>query len=154
MRSGYPGTPDQVLYDNGSEFKKDFQPMLKDFAIQATYTSIKNPQSNAILEQIHQVVGSMLKTQDLKEKIFDSWKPWSEILASVAYAIRCSYHSTLQATPGQLVFGRDMLLNIGFQPNYERVWEQKQRHIKNDNVCENAKQVEHTYSVGDYAYVL
>ena len=154
MRSGYPGTPDQVLYDNGSEFKKDFLPMLRDFAIQATCTSIKNPQSNAILERIHQVVGSMLKTQDLKEKIFDSWKPWSKILASVAYAIRCSYHSTLLATPGQLVFGRDMLLNIGFEPNYEQVWARKQRRINYNNVRENAKRVNHTYSVGNYAYVL
>jgi hypothetical protein len=143
-----------VLYDNGSEFKKNFQPMLKDFAIQATCTSIKNPHSNAILERIHQVVGSMLKTQDLKEQIFDAWKPWSEVLASVAYAIRCSYHSTLQATPGQLVFGRDMLLNIGFEPNYEQVWERKQRRINYDNVRENAKRFNHTYSVGDYAYVL
>ena len=151
--SRYP-RPTKVLYDNGSEFKKNFQPMLKDFAIQATCTSIKNPQSNAILERIHQVVGSMLKTQDLKEQIFDAWKPWSEILASVAYAIRCSYHSTLQATPGQLVFGRDMLLNIGFEPNYEQVWERKQRRINYDNVRENAKRVNHTYSVGDYAYVL
>ena len=96
----------------------------------------------------------MLKTQDLKEKIFDSWKPWSKILASVAYAIRCSYHSTLQATPGQLVFGRDMLLNIGFEPNYEQVWAQKQWRINYDNVRKNAKRVNHTYSVGDYAYVL
>ena len=139
--------PKKVLYDNGSEFKKDFQPILKDFAIQAACTSIKNPQSNAILERIHQVVGSMLKTQDLKEKIFDSWKSWSKILASVAYAIMCSYQSTLQATPCQLVFGRDMLLNIGFEPNYEQVWARKQRRINYDNVCENAK-------LGDYAYVL
>ena len=47
-----------------------------------------------------------------------------------------------------------MLLNIGFEPNYERVWAQKQRHINYDNVRENAKPVQHTYSVGDYAYVL
>ena len=47
--SRYP-RPKKVLYDNGSEFKKDFQPMLKDFAIAPTCTSIKNPQSNANLE--------------------------------------------------------------------------------------------------------
>ena len=47
-----------------------------------------------------------------------------------------------------------MLLNIGFEPNYEQVWAQKQRRINYDNVGENAKRVNHTYSVGDYAYVL
>ena len=50
---------------------------------------------------------------------------WSPILASVAYAIRCSHHSTLNATLGQLVFGRDMLLNLKFKPNYKKLWAKK-----------------------------
>ena len=105
--SRYP-RPKKVLYDNGSEFKRNFQPLLEDFGIKPTCTSVKNPQSNAILERIHQVMGNMLKTKSLVEREFDVVDPWGEILASIAYAIRCSYHSTLQATPGQLVFGRDM----------------------------------------------
>ena len=116
--SRYP-RPKKVLYDNGSEFKRDFQPLLEDFGIKPTCTSVKNPQSNAILERIHQVMGNMLKTKNLQEREFDVVDPWGEILASVAYAIRCSYHSTLQATPGQLVFGRDMLLDISFSPDYK-----------------------------------
>ena len=96
--------------------------MLEDFGIKPTCTSVKNPQSNAILERIHQVMGSMLKTKNLTEREFDVVDPWGEILASIAYAIRCSYHRTLQATPGQLVFGRDMLLDISFSPDYKNIW--------------------------------
>ena len=29
--SRYPRPIEQVVYDNGSEFKKDFQPLIKDF---------------------------------------------------------------------------------------------------------------------------
>jgi len=47
--SRYP-RPRRVIYDNGSEFKKNFQPMLADFAVKTICTSIKNPQANAILE--------------------------------------------------------------------------------------------------------
>ena len=151
--SRYP-RPQKVLYDNGSEFKKNFQPLLEDFAIKPTCTSIKNPQSNAILERVHQVTGSMLKTHNLLEYIFDVVNPWSEILASIAYAVRCSYHSTLQATPGQLVFGRDMLLNIKFEPNYQTIWQQKQTRINYDNIRENNKRVSHDYKVNDHAYIL
>ena len=69
--SRYP-CPHKVLFDNGSEFKKNFQPLLNDFVIKATCTSIKNPQANAILEQIHQVVGSMLKqNKDLVNVVFN-----------------------------------------------------------------------------------
>ena len=40
--------------------KKNFQPLLKDFAVKPTCMPIRNPQANAILEHIHQVVGCML----------------------------------------------------------------------------------------------
>ena len=149
----YP-RPRKVLFDNGSEFKKDFQPLLQDFAIKPTCTSIKNPQANAILERIHQVVGSMLKTKDLVNVVFDVVDPWSDILASIAFAVRCSHHSTLNATPGQLVFGRDMLLDIAYVPNYQNTWQRKQKRINYDNIRENSKRVSHDYQVGEQAYIL
>jgi hypothetical protein len=34
-------------------------------------------------------------------------------------AIRSTYHTTLQATPCQLVFGRDMIYNIAFRANWD-----------------------------------
>ena len=54
----------------------------------------------------------MIKTKELDKLVFDYIDPWGEVLSSVAWAIRASYHSTLQATPAQLVFGRDMLFNM------------------------------------------
>jgi hypothetical protein len=38
--------------------------------------------------------------------------PWGPILSSAAYEIRGTFHTTLKATSGQLVFGRDMVLPI------------------------------------------
>ena len=149
----YP-RPRKVIYDNGSEFKRNFQPLLKDFAVKPTCISIKNPQANAIVERIHQVVGSMLKTNDLVNRIFDAIDPWGNILAAIAYAIRCSYHSTLQATPGQLVFGRDMLLDIKFDPDWTTIQQRKQKIINYNNKRENNKRVPHDYKVGDFVYII
>jgi len=87
---------------------------------------------------------------DLVNIEFDVIDPGSSILASIAYAVRCSFHSTLKATPGQLVFGRDMLLDLKFQPNYEQTWALKQQRINYDNIRENSKRVTHDYKVGDY----
>ena len=61
----------EFVFDNGNEFKKDFLPLLKDFAIKPTPTTIKNPQANAILERVHQVLGDMLRTKNLQEYNFD-----------------------------------------------------------------------------------
>ena len=40
----------------------------------------------------------------------DADDPWSGILSAVA--VRSIFHTTLQATPGQLVFGRDIIYLI------------------------------------------
>ena len=37
--------------------------------------------------------------------------PWSRILAAMYFVIRNKYHTTPQATPDKLVFGRSMILN-------------------------------------------
>ena len=96
----YP-RPRKVIFDNGSEFKKDFLPLLNDFAIKPTPTSVKNPQANAILERVHQVLGDMLRTKELQKHTFDEIDPWSEILASVAWAI-CSTHYTTTGLTGTI----------------------------------------------------
>ena len=114
----------------------------------------KNPEANAILEIINRVVGSMLKTKDLANVMFDSFAPCNEILASIVYAVQYSYHRTLQATPGQLFFGCDIIPDINLKPNYKEMWIRKQKLINYNNKRENAKRVQYDYEVSHYAYIL
>ena len=146
--SRYP-RPQKVIFDNGNEFKKDFLPLLKDFAIKPTPTTIKNPQANAILERVHQVLGDMLHTKNLQSYDFDDIDPWGELLASVAWAIRSTHHTTLQASPAQLVFSRDMMLNIKFIADWEAIRLRKQKQVNKDTEKENSLRVDHDYAVGD-----
>ena len=124
--SRYP-RPQKVIFDNGNEFKKDFLPLLKDLAIKPTPTTIKNPQANAILERVHQVLGDMLHTKNLQSYDFDDIDPWSELLALVAWAIYCTHHTTLQTSLVQLVFNQDILLNIKFIADWEAIRLRKQK---------------------------
>ena len=92
----------KVIFDNGSEFKKDFLPLLHDLAIKPTPASVKNPQANAILERVHQVLDDMLRTKELQKHTFDEIDqidPWSELLASVAWSICSTHHTTLHYRP-------------------------------------------------------
>ena len=150
--SRYP-RPNKVIFDNGSEFKKDFLPLLKDFSIKPTPTSIKNPQANAAVERVHQVLGNMLRTQDLSNQILDYINPWGNILSSIAWAVRSSYHSVLEATPAQLVFGRDMVVNLQFAADWQAITKKKQSQVNKDNIRENSKRVAHDYRPGDQVLV-
>ena len=67
---------------------------------------------------------------------------------------RCSIvHTTTRATPTQLVFGRDALLNIAFVADWHYIKEPKMRRIVQNNKCENATWREHTYQPGDQVMV-
>jgi hypothetical protein len=90
----------------------------------------------------------MLWTQQIEETI-STQQPWENFLAAAAWAICSTYHTTLDAIPGQLVFGHDMLLNLAFKANWESIWNHKQLSINASNAKENKSQIPHTYKVGD-----
>jgi hypothetical protein len=73
---------------------------------------VRNPQANAIVERVHQVIGNIIRTFELERNHQDEDDAWKGILSATAFAVRSTFHTTLQSTPGQLVFGRDMIFNI------------------------------------------
>ena len=79
--------------------------------------------------------------------------PWSGILDATMFAVRATYHTTLQAFPMQLVFGRDAILNIKHVANWERIWQRKQLRINHNNKQENMRRNNHQYRVGDIILV-
>ena len=151
--SRYP-RPSKVVFDNGSEFKKDFVPLLKDWSIKPKCTTIKNPTANSPVERIHQVIRHMFLTKIFKETIFDNIDPFGSILASVAWAIRASYNITTQATPAQLVFGRDMMFNISSLVNWKELSIRKQHLVDKANLRENNKRIDYDYKIGQQVYII
>jgi len=139
----------RVRYDNGSEFKLHFKQLCEDFGLKRKPTSRKNPQANAIIERVHQTLGNTIRTFNLDDADLDPRDPYGDLLASVAWAVRSTYHTTLEATPGQLVFGRDMVFDVEHQANWENIRRRKQRIINKSNEAENAKRHDHDYAVGD-----
>ena len=141
------------MFDNVSEFKRYFTPLLKDFNIKPVLTPVKNPQANSPVEQVHQVIRKMLVPKDLDNKVFDYIYPWDETLASTAWEIRASYHRNIMTTTGQTVFGRDMLFNLASVVDCKVATSAKQRQVDIDNVRENSKRVTHDYAISDRVYV-
>ena len=147
--SRYP-RPTIITYDKGNEFlghafKNEL--IQKEYGIKAKCATTANPQANSILERIHQVIANLVRTFDLQNNYLDKEDPWAGILAATAFAVRSTYHTTLQATPGQLVFGRDMILNTPFIADWEAIRRRKQELIDKNNKNENAKRIPYTYRV-------
>ena len=65
------------------------------------------------------------------------------------FAIRTTYHTTLQESPMQLVFGRDDILNIKHVSDWEHIRQRKQLQINHNNKRENMRRNNHQYKVGE-----
>ena len=96
----------------------------------------------------------MLRTFDLDNQELDSYDPFGEFLAGIAWTTRSTYHVVLGATPGQIVFGRDMLHNLSYIADLERLCQRKQKQINANNRKENSKRIDHDYRVGDKVLLL
>ena len=84
-----------------------------DYGIKVKPITTRNPQANAIVERVHQRIGSMIRTFELYDNDgIDDDDPWSGILAAIMAAVRSTYSTTTQATPMQLVFGRDAIIKL------------------------------------------
>jgi len=148
--SRYPW-PTQVTFDRGREFiGHEFQDMLKnDYGITRKPITTRNPQANAIIERVHQVIGNIIRTFELQDNYLDEENPWKGILSATAFAVRSTYHTTLKKSPGQIIFGQDMIFNIEHIANWEYIRANKQKIIHKNNILENSTRSPHDYSVGD-----
>ncbi len=148
----YP-CPLRCIHDNGGEFiGEPFQRMLRRHNIIDVPTTIKNPQSNAICERMHQTISDMLRTrlyQDRPRNQNELDLMIENALASSIYALRSTIHSTLKMTPGSLAFNYDMLLNVPLQAQVDTIVARRQMIINANNNRENRKRYEYQYHNND-----
>ena len=147
--------PQKVICDRDREFMAEVKTMLQnDYGCNVTQITTQNPQANAILERIHQTIGNMIRTYQLPtNNTLDKEDPFSGLLSAVAFATRATVHTTLGATPSQLVFGRDAITNTPFEADWEQIRVKKQKLIDQNNAREDAKRTPHTYKVGDKVWL-
>ena len=104
----YP-LPQKIVFDRGTKFMAEFSKMRRnDYDLKRKPTTTRKPQSNIIIERIHQNIGNIIRTFDVSNIVNNN--PWSGILAATMFSVRTTYHTTLHAYPTQILFGRYAIL--------------------------------------------
>ena len=138
------------MFDRGTNFMAEFSKMChNDYVLKSKPMTTRNPQSNAIIKHIHQTIRNIIRTFDVSNIVNNN--PWSGILAVTMFAVRANYHTTIQASPMQLVFGLDAILNIKHVADWEHIRQRKQLQINHNNMRENMRWNNHQYCIGDYS---
>jgi hypothetical protein len=135
--SRYP-RPEYIGFDNGGEWKNVFEELVNNYGIKKKNSTPFYPQSNGIIERVHLTLNVALRTAEIDDREMDDKDPWVPFLSSAAYVIHIIFHTTLKATPGQLVFGRDMILAITFMADWGAIEQQRQKVMGLNNRRENA----------------
>ena len=85
------------------------------------------------MERVHQTICNIIRTFKIQEIDLDNENLWEGILSSTIFAIRSTVHTTTQYTPSQLVFGRDAILNINQEANWQSIKQRKLALINKGN---------------------
>jgi hypothetical protein len=98
------------IYDNGSEFKLNFEYLCVTYGIKRKPTMIK--------ECLHQVLAQMLHTSELDMAKIITPGDIDGFFDNTAWAICSTYHTVLKASPGAAIFGREMLFDSQLEQNW------------------------------------
>lgn len=150
--SRYP-KPNNCISDIGGEFiGAPFRALLAKHGIHPSTATSKNATANAVCERMHLVVGNILRTRfnnnaapsfDTAASVVDN------ALAACCHAMRCAASKALSNhTPGEVVFRRDMLLDIPVLVDLLLLRDNRQLVIDDNLRRQNSKRREFDYRVG------
>ncbi len=69
-------------------------------------------------------------------------------LSDAAWAIRSTHHTVLKASPGAAIFGQDMLFDIPFIADWQKIGEHRRKLTDLNNAHENKGRIDYDYKVG------
>jgi len=102
--------------DKGREFAgKVSETLENEHGVKRKIVASRNPQSNSMIERCHKTLHSMICGAQTKDKRdLDSLLGFKGVLAACRKAVNSTVRAAARATPAQLVFGRDAMLNATF----------------------------------------
>ena len=78
------------------------------------------------MERVHQVIADSIRAMNLSCRQYNEDSSHA-ILQTVAWGIRSTYHTALKVTPGQLTFGRDMIIGSTYLANWKMINEERKK---------------------------
>ncbi len=90
----------------------------------------------------------MLRTSELDMAESVKASDINVFLSDAAWAVCSTYHTVLKASPGAAIFGQDMLFNIRFIADWQKIREYMQQLRDLNNARENEGRIDYDYKVG------
>ena len=149
--------PVSCIHDKGGEFEGNaFQKLLQRYHIKDACCTSKNPQANAICERMHQTVGNILRTtlhDSPPQNMRDAKELVDTASATAMHAMRTNVATTLDGSPGSLVFNRDMFFNVPLIADWHAITRRREHHVNENLRRQNRRRRGFDYAVGEQALI-
>jgi hypothetical protein len=148
----YP-RPARVVYDNGTEFTgQEFQELLESYGIKPVPTTMRNPKSNGVIEQVHLTMGDMLCTMTFSGA--DWFAELQRALDAIAWAVRTTVNPLIKHLPCHLAYNQDMIYRRAITVNWENVHLERHKSVAASNKKENRSRIAKHYQPGDNVLIV
>lgn len=101
------GTPQEVVTDNGSEFKGEFVLLLQRCDITHLHTSPHHPQSNGLVERMNGTI-----KESMKRDVNSQRNNWDQTMPLTLLGIRASRQATIKMSPSEVLLGHKIRLPV------------------------------------------
>jgi predicted aspartyl protease len=101
------GTPQEVITDNGAEFKGGFAALLQKCDVTHHLTSPHHPQANGLVERMNQTVKN-----SLKRDANSAGNNWDRKLSLILLGIRAAHQATIKMPPCEALYGHRIRLPV------------------------------------------
>ena len=112
-------------------------PELKILTDKAKPIQSGNPNSDEILDINHSVLDNCVCTWNIKNTYVDGYEPWLGILAAEVFSIFSTANRLKCYTPGQMIFGRAMILPIRHKAYWKLIYQQQQAQMNKNKIRDN-----------------
>ena len=106
------------------------------------------------MERVHQLLGQMLRTADINMANSVTPDDVDVFLDNAAWADCSPYHTVFKTSPGAAIFGQDMLFDIPFIAEWNKIGDYRQRQTDLSTAQENKQRVDYDYKSGDKVLVI
>jgi hypothetical protein len=127
-----------------------FRDLLDCLDIKPHPITVKNPQSNAICERMHQTVANVLRVllhAPPPQNVADADQLVDNSLATAVHVSRCAVSRSPGLTPGEMVFRRDMIMDVPILVDLAVLHDKRQGLVDEATHRENAKRFDFNYTV-------
>jgi transposase InsO family protein len=96
--------PIKVIMDRGTEFMSEVKKTLRqDYGACIKLITTRNRQANSMVERSHQTIRNMIKSPTITSRDDLENSKWTGVISAVRFAMHATLHTTMHATPMQLV---------------------------------------------------